>query len=193
MRTQKHDGSMRAGMGQLSGLRDELGMTDACHEYATSLFREAVVSGFLVGRVVSHCAAASALLACRKHDANCTIGDVMRATGLAKHDIYRTYRQLYEKFDPDLPVPDPAPLIAKICRKLGVGEEVRRDAEEMLTSMDRTEMAGKGPGGLAAGALYVACVRLGEMVLRRDIAGAAGVAETTLSNRYNELVAAATV
>ena len=191
-RAQRRGRSVRAGMELLAGLREELGMTDACYEYAAGLFRKTAASGFLSGRTVSRCVAASALLACRKHDTNRTVADVARAAGLERRDVCRTYGQLCGMFEPDLPVPDPASLVAGICEKIGAGGEVGRHAREVLAAADGTKMAGKGPAGLAAGAVYVACVRLGEMVLRREIAEAAGVAETTLSNRYNELAAAAT-
>ena len=105
--TQTYNRTMPVAMAQLAKLRDNLGMTDACHEYAAYLFRKAVAASFLVGRRVTHCTAAAALLACRKHGINRTVHDIMRVTGLAKRDICRTYRQLYEMFDPDLPVPDP--------------------------------------------------------------------------------------
>lgn len=187
--TQKHNRSMPAGMAQLAALRDTLAMPNACAEYAAHIFRQATASGFLVGRVVKHCTAAAALLACRKHGVNRTIVDVMGASGLSKRDICRTYRQLLERFDIDLPVPDPVSCIARIGGEANVSEAARRDAQSLLASMDRMDIAGKDPMGLAAGVLYLSCVRRGESVLRREIAEAAGVAETTLSNRFNMLVA----
>ena len=41
--------------------------------------------------------------------------------------------------------------------------------------------------GLAAAALYVACVRNGENKTQRDVAEAAGVTEVTIRNRYKGL------
>lgn len=189
--TQRYDRSLPAAMAQLSTLRDRLGMTGACTEYAAYLFRRAASSGFLVGRVVSHCTAAVALLACRKHGIGRTIHDVMGATGVPRRDIYRTYRQLFERFDPDLPLPDPVSYIARIGETCHISETARREACRILMSMDRMEATGKDPMGLAAGALYVACVRHGEPVFRAKIAAATGVAETTLSMRYGELAAVA--
>lgn len=186
---QKHNRSMPAGMAQLATLRDTLAMPHACAEYAAFIFRKAAASGFLVGRVVKHCTAAAALLACRKHGVNRTILDVMGAAGLSKRDVFRTYRQLHERLELELPVPDPVACIARIGGKANVSETTRRDAQSILASLDRMYIAGKDPMGLAAGVLYLSCVRRGESVLRREIAEAAGVAETTLSNRFNALAA----
>ena len=189
--TQRYGRSLPAAMAQLSTLRDNLGLSGACAEYAAYLFRRAASSGFLVGRVVSHCTAAVILLACRKHGIGRTIQDVMSATGVPRRDIYRTYRQLYEKFDPDLPLPDPISYISRIGEACSISEPARREACRILMSMDRAGAAGKDPMGLAAGALYVACVNHGEPVFRSQIAAATGVAETTLSMRYGELAAVA--
>ncbi len=38
--------------------------------------------------------------------------------------------------------------------------------------------------GLAASALYLACIQTGTSVTQRDIAEAAGVTEVTIRNRY---------
>ena len=47
--------------------------------------------------------------------------------------------------------------------------------------------AGKDPMGLAAAALYLACVKNGEDKTQRDIAEAANVTEVTIRNRYKGL------
>lgn len=41
--------------------------------------------------------------------------------------------------------------------------------------------------GLAAAALYIACLEKGEKKTQRDIAEAAGVTEVTVRNRYKSL------
>nr|AIF11153.1 transcription factor TFIIB cyclin-related protein (TFIIB, GTF2B, SUA7, tfb) [uncultured marine thaumarchaeote KM3_50_F11] len=47
--------------------------------------------------------------------------------------------------------------------------------------------AGKDPMGLAAAALYLACVKNDEDKTQRDIAEAANVTEVTIRNRYKGL------
>jgi len=41
--------------------------------------------------------------------------------------------------------------------------------------------------GLAASALYLACVKNGVSITQRDLAEAAGVTEVTIRNRYKNL------
>ena len=47
--------------------------------------------------------------------------------------------------------------------------------------------SGKGPAGVAAAALYVASLLLGERKTQSEIANVAGVTEVTIRNRYKEL------
>jgi transcription initiation factor TFIIB len=41
--------------------------------------------------------------------------------------------------------------------------------------------------GLAAAAIYIACLQSGEKITQKDIAEAAGVTEVTVRNRYKAL------
>ena len=181
--------SLPAAITQLSEMRDTLKMTDACSAYAAYLFHRLLASNFMSGRVLSHCVAAAVLLACRKYGTATTISDVAAAAGMDKLTLGRTYRKLYGVVGADLPIPNPAPFITKIGEEAGVSEAAKLGAHAILASLDSQEIAGKDPNGLAAGVLYLSCVQRGEMVLRRDIAEAAGVSETTISSRYNDLAA----
>jgi transcription initiation factor TFIIB len=48
--------------------------------------------------------------------------------------------------------------------------------------------AGKDPMGLAAAALYIACLQNTEKETQKDISEAAGVTEVTVRNRYKDLI-----
>ena len=57
-------------------------------------------------------------------------------------------------------------------------------AVKILKDYERSgEVAGKSPTGLAATALYLACVQLGEGYSQRDIAKSANITEVTIRNR----------
>jgi hypothetical protein len=47
--------------------------------------------------------------------------------------------------------------------------------------------AGKGPMGIAATVLYIACMQVGEVKTQKELSIAAGVTEVTIRNRYSEL------
>ncbi|MEM3487630.1 MAG: hypothetical protein QW191_05120, partial [Conexivisphaerales archaeon] len=66
----------------------------------------------------------------------------------------------------------------------------RKALDIIRRAMQSGISAGKDPMGLAAAALYVACVLEGENKTQKDIAEAAGVTEVTIRNRYKGLKSA---
>jgi len=77
---------------------------------------------------------------------------------------------------------------ARIASKIGIQEKTKRFATKVLKTAQENEVsAGKDPMGLAAAALYLACVKNGEDKTQRDIAEAANVTEVTIRNRYKGL------
>jgi transcription initiation factor TFIIB len=78
--------------------------------------------------------------------------------------------------------------VPKIASKVEVGEETQRRAIEILGKADRLKITiGKDPMGLAASALYMACIINEENRTQKMIAEAADVTEVTIRNRYTEL------
>ena len=185
--SQTHNRSLPAAMAQLLRLRTELHMGEACSIYAADLLRNIINSKFLTGRTLVNCVAAVALIACRKHSMNTTMENVASVTGVDKQKLYVMYRNIIRRFDVTIPVQDPVEHIAWIAGQAGIGEAAKRDAHRILQAVDRVYMGGKDPVGMAASALYTACIGRGEHVQRDDIAGVAGVAGTTLSNNYKTL------
>ena len=78
--------------------------------------------------------------------------------------------------------------VPKIAAKVNVGEKTQQKAVEILRKAEKLKTtAGKDPMGLAAAALYIACVMNDEKRTQKMIADAAGVTEVTIRNRYKGL------
>ncbi len=83
-----------------------------------------------------------------------------------------------------MPVADPTKGVARIASMANLSEKTKRKAMEILNKAKTIGMvAGKDPMGLAAAALYLACVSNGEIRSQKDISVAAGVTEVTIRNR----------
>ena len=66
--------------------------------------------------------------------------------------------------------------------------EIQAKAVEIINQAIADGLSsGRGPTGVAAAALYVASVLLGERKTQSEIADVAGVTEVTIRNRYKEL------
>ena len=82
----------------------------------------------------------------------------------------------------------PSDYIPRFATQLSLSGEVESKAISIIKkAKDNGLINGKGPIGIAATALYIASILLGERKSQRDIAEIAGVTEVTIRNRYREL------
>jgi transcription initiation factor TFIIB len=87
-----------------------------------------------------------------------------------------------------MPIADPLIYISKIGEKTGISGKTQGLAIQILREAKKKRAAaGKDPMGLAAAALYIACLQNDEKKTQKDVAEAAGVTEVTVRNRYKSL------
>ena len=193
-RSQVHepvDRNLRQAFSELDRLADKLNLSDAVIEKAAYIYRKALEKGLVRGRSISALIAASLYAACRDTETPRTLKDVAAACNIKKKDIARCYRLLLREMDLRMPVVDPTKCVSRIASKAGLSEKTKRSALVILHKAEATRTsAGKDPMGLAAAALYVACVMEGESKTQKDVAEAAGVTEVTIRNRYKGLKSA---
>ena len=193
-RSQVHepvDRNLRHAFSELDRLADKLNLSDAVIEKAAYIYRKALEKGLVRGRSISALIAASLYAACRDTETPRTLKDVAAACNIKKKDIARCYRLLLREMNLRMPVVDPTKCVSRIASKAGLSEKTKRSALAILHKAEATRTsAGKDPMGLAAAALYVACVMEGESKTQKDVAEAAGVTEVTIRNRYKGLKAA---
>ena len=190
-RSQVHehvDRNFRQAFSDLNRLKDKLGLADAVIEKAAYLYRKSIDNKLARGRSISTLVASALYAACRDTSTPRTLKDIGLCSNVKRKDIARCYRLLLRELNLQMPVVDPIKCIARIASKAQLPEKVKREATKILHSATEYKIsAGKDPMGLAAAALYVSCIHLGENKTQRDIAEAAGVTEVTIRNRYKGL------
>jgi transcription initiation factor TFIIB len=190
-RSQVHepvDRNFRQAFSELNRLKDKLTISDAVMEKAAYIYRKALDKGLVRGRSISALIAAALYAACRDTSTPRNLKDIEMAANIKRKDIARCYRLLVKELSLKMPVTDSIQCVARIASKIGIGEKAKRSAIVVLKSAQEKEVsAGKDPMGLAAAALYLACVKNGEDKTQRDIAEAANVTEVTIRNRYKGL------
>ncbi|MGQ9469588.1 MAG: transcription initiation factor IIB [Nitrososphaerales archaeon] len=193
-RSQVHepvDRNLRQAFSELDRLADKLNVGDAVIERAAYIYRKALERGLVRGRSISALIAAALYAACRDTETPRTLKDLSVVSNIRKKDIARCYRLLLREMEMKMPVVDPVKCVSRIASKAKLLEKTKRRAIEILKKAEETKTsAGKDPMGLAAAALYVACVLEGENKTQKDIAEAAGVTEVTIRNRYKGLKSA---
>lgn len=186
-RTQAHtsaDRNLRQALNELNKMKDKMGLADAVIEKAAYIYRKAMEKKLVRGRSIHGLVAACLYAACRITETPRTLDDVAESINVRRKDVARCYRLIYKELDLRMPVADPAKGISRIASMANLSEKTKRKAMEILNKAKKIGMvAGKDPMGLAAAALYLACISNGEIRSQKDISVAAGVTEVTIRNR----------
>lgn len=187
-RSQSHepeDRNLRQALNELTRMKDKITLSTNVLEKASYLYRKALEKKLVRGRSISAMIAASVYAACRDTETPRTLSDVADAANVKRKDIARCYRLLHYELQLKMPVVNPIQCISRISSKLELSEKIKRHAIKVLQeAQDNKESAGKDPMGLAATALYIACLKHGGSITQRDLAEAAGVTEVTIRNRF---------
>ncbi|MDH5783146.1 MAG: transcription initiation factor IIB [Candidatus Bathyarchaeota archaeon] len=182
------DRNLAQAMAELDRLSDKLYIPGPVKEKAAVIYRKALEKGLVRGRSIAAISAASLHAACRSTKTPRTLREISEASLVDKKDIARCYRLLLRELDIQMPIADPLTYISKIAEQTGISGETQGFAIEILRQARRKRVAsGKDPMGLAAAALYIACLQNNEKKTQKDIAEAAGVTEVTVRNRYKSL------
>ncbi len=182
------DRNLAQAMAELDRLCDKLHIPATIKERAAVIYRKSLDTGLVRGRSISAIAAAALYAACRITQTPRTLREIARQSPIEKKDIARCYRLMLKDLNIQMPKPDAQLRVPKIAAKIGVGEKTQQTAVDILRRAEKVRTtAGKDPMGLAAAALYIACVMNNEKRTQKIIADAAGVTEVTIRNRYKGL------
>jgi len=182
------DRNLAQAMTELDRLSDKVSVPAAVKEKAAVIYRKALDEGLVRGRSIAAIAAASLYAACRITGTPRNLREVSEASLVNKKDVARCYRLLLRELNIRMPITDPLTYLTKIAERSNVSGHIQGLAVKVLNEAKRKRVsAGKDPMGLAAAALYIACMQANEKKTQKDIADAAGVTEVTVRNRYKTL------
>ncbi len=183
-----NDRSLKQALPTLEHLKESLGLPDTIVEKSAYFYRKAARINLIKGRTVSSVLAASVYLACHELETPRTLNEVSSACNVPRKKISRDYRLLVHTFDPKIPAVDHIRCITRIANKVGLSEKTKRMAVKIMRQVIAMQIsAGKGPMGIAATVLYIACLQGGEIRTQKELSIAAGVTEVTIRNRYGDL------
>ena len=186
-RSQAHssaDRNLRQALNEMNKLKDKLALTNAVIEKAAFIYRKAMEKKLVRGRSIQGLVAACLYASCRTTETPRTLDDIANGINIRRKDVARCYRLIYRELELKMPVVDPVKGVSRIASIAGLGEKTKRKAILILNEAKRTYItAGKDPMGIAAAALYLACISTGETKSQKEISIASGVTEVTIRNR----------
>jgi len=183
------DRNLSFALSELQRIVSFLNLPRPIHERIARYYEEAVNKGLVRGRSIESVIAALTYAVSREFDSPRTLDEISEASGVEKREIGRTYRYIARELNVRILPADPLTFIPRFCSMLGLSDRVQAKSAEILKKAKKYEItSGKGPTGVAAAAIYVACVLQGEKRTQREVADIVGVTEVTIRNRYKELI-----
>jgi len=186
-RTQAHssaDRNLRQALNEMDKLKDKLALTDAVIEKAAYIYRKAMEKKLVRGRSIQGLVAACLYASCRNTETPRTLDDIAKGINIRRKDVARCYRLIFRELELKMPVVDPVKGVSRIASIAKLTEKSKRKAILILEKAKNLGLvAGKDPMGIAAAALYLACISTGEVKSQKEISLASGVTEVTIRNR----------
>lgn len=183
------DRNLSFALSELQRIISFLSLPRSVHERIARYYEQAVNKGLVRGRSIESVVAAITYAVSRMFGTPRTLEEISEASGVEKREIGRTYRYIARELGIRILPADPVTYVPRFCSILGLSDKVQAKSIEILKKAKKYDItSGKGPTGVAAAAIYVACVLIGEKRTQREVADVVGVTEVTIRNRYKELI-----
>lgn len=183
------DRNLSFALSELQRIISFLNLPKSVHEKVGRYYEESVDKGLVRGRSIESVIAALVYGVSRQYHTPRTLDEIAEASGLEKRDIGRTYRYISRELKIRILPADPQTFVPRFCSMLNLSDKVQAQASKILQKAKKLDIiSGKGPTGVAAAAIYIACVLCGEKRTQREVASMVNVTEVTIRNRYKELV-----
>lgn len=175
-------------LGEIDRKSSILNLSKNVRVEASVIYRKAAKKNIVRGRSIDGIVAASIYTACRQCNLPRTLEEIAEVSNVSKKEVGRNYRFLSRELNLKLKPTSPADYVPRFASKIGLSCEAQSKALSIIDEASKTGLtSGKGPTGVAAAALYIASVLLGERKTQKEVANASGVTEVTIRNRYKEL------
>jgi len=175
-------------MAELDRMNTALHIPQSIKEQSALLYRKALKMDLIRGRSIDAFVAATIYASCRMNNLPRPLRDISKLSTREHGEIARTYRLIIREMGMRMPIDDPMKFIPSIASKLNLRRDTEQLAVQILVGAKKQNvLSGKDPRGLAAAALYMACIKNDDKRIQKDVADAAGTTEVTLRNRLRGL------
>ncbi|MCW4036977.1 MAG: transcription initiation factor IIB, partial [Candidatus Bathyarchaeota archaeon] len=151
--------NLSVALAELDRLSVALHIPQPVKEQAALIYRKALKKDLIRGRSIDAFIAASLYAACRLNKIPRPLKNISKASTREHSEVSRSYRLLLRELNLKMPIDDPMKFVSGIASKLKVRRDTEHKAIEILRrARKRNGLSGKDPRGIAAAALYMACI-----------------------------------
>ncbi|MFP9062569.1 hypothetical protein ACLI4R_18910 [Natrialbaceae archaeon A-chndr2] len=174
---------------EISRICGELNAAQSIETVAKAIYRRTIRNNVIHNRSIADIAPSAVFIACRVENDLRPLGKVVEVSYSSERDITRTHADLSRELKINTEPVNPKDYIHRFCTELNLSEEEELKAKEMLdTYIDEEMHVGKSPSSVAAASIYAAALLYARETTQREVASVAGVSDTTIGKRYQELI-----
>ncbi|NVM54088.1 MAG: transcription initiation factor IIB [Candidatus Helarchaeota archaeon] len=165
-----------------------LALPKQVEENAAILYRKVFKLQLLRGRSINSFVPACVYLSCRLNKVPRTLSEICAFSKSRSKTIRHSTHIIIRELNLKIMALAPSELVAGLINKLKLSNDIERKTLEIIQYAKKANLIlGKDPKGIAAAAIYLACMENGERRSQSIISKEAGITEVTLRNRYKEL------
>jgi transcription initiation factor TFIIB len=186
------DRNLKQALGEIDRMASALGVPKTARKTASVIYRRALEEELLPGRSIEAMATAALYAGARQAEVPRSLDELEQVSRVDRKEFARAYRYISRELGLGIAPADPDQYVPRITSDLGVPEEVKQRAGELLAAGKEAGVhSGRNPVGLAAAAIYAAGRLTNVRVTQHDVADVADVSAVTIRERYTELLDAA--
>lgn len=180
--------NLNVNLSNLKLIASHLNLPERIEKEAARIYREAVERGLTLARSNENIVAAAIYIAAKIYGMPKSLTEVAEATKLDKFAIAKTYKMVTKKLEIGLVQSNPVDFVGRFASDLGLDPKIQTKAVQLVEKMQKLGLtSGKNPTSLAATALYLTALMEKQRITQKRVSEVAGITETTLRNRTNEM------
>lgn len=166
-----------------------LGMSPSIAERAGYIYRKALNMKLIRGRSITGIVAATIYIACKDAGVHFPIEQMERVVeNCSRKNMMHYYKLLLRCMKMNVALPEPTRYLSRIAARAKLSGKTERKAFEILSLIENEPtLSGKKPISLAASALYLAALQVGEHTTQLRIAIASELTTITIRKRCLEI------
>ncbi|HJU14659.1 MAG TPA: hypothetical protein VJ792_09420 [Candidatus Nitrosotalea sp.] len=181
--------NLKKAVKEIMRITEILGMSPSIAERASYIYRKALNKKLIRGRSITGIVAATIYIACKDAGIHFPMEQIENLVeNCGRKNVTHYYKLLLRCMKINVTVPEPTKYLSRIAARAKLNGRTERKAFEILSQIEgEPTLSGKKPISLAASALYLAALQVGEHTTQLRIAIASELTTITIRKRCLEI------
>lgn len=141
------------------------------------------------GLKITSIASAVLYISCKKEHYLMSLDKMAKVLEINKKEISNSYKFILKALNLKPTIIYPIQYLQSFSRMLKLSDENKIIIEKVLKTITEVKLtSGKNPAGIMTATIYISSILTGENITQRELSEVSGVTQTTIRNRYKEIM-----